>query len=394
MSFNMTKEEWNKAIDNYILEENAKVGKPRVAALDIPNSWPQVHSLITEEAIRDFAWNLGCTNPLYTDPEYAKNTVWKGMIAPQGRFINYIAEAGNLDRGNYVPGQTHLYGGTTYEYNDVMRAGDSYTIEDEYLGVVEKKLAPEKAAKYRLLIMTAKRHYINQNGVTVVTATGEVAITCVYPAEIRRDGKSAVLGQAAVTHYDDETLEDLHRYYEAYFKGEYFTGAAERYWDDVSEGDELPVLKKGPIDVMDIVGYQTGIAALVGGGASKWELLRHGLSAKDPCTGEYLPRVIFHYDKDAAKQMGHPTALVFAAMQEAYISETLSNWMGDSGFIKKLTHRARKPCFHGDMIFTKGSVVRKFEENGESLVEVSITTVNQNGVEICPSKAIIRLPRR
>lgn len=394
MNCSMTKEEWNSAIDHYIAEENSKVGKPRVAALDIPNSWPQVHSLVTEEAIRDYVWNLGCTNPLYTDPEYAKKSCWHGVIAPQGRFVNYIAEAGNFDRGNYVPGQTHLYGGTTYEYYDVMRAGEKYTIMDEYLGVEEKKLPPEKAAKYRLLIMRAKRHYINDSGKTVVTTTGEIAITCVYPAEIKTDGKSAVLGENSVTHYDDAFLKELHEYYEEYYKGAFYTGSKERFWDDVVEGEELPVLKKGPIDVIDIVGFQTGIAAMVGGGATKWEVLRNGLSVKDPATGEYVPRVIFHYDKAAAKQMGHPSAMVYAAMQEAYISEALSNWMGDAGFIKKLSHRARKPCYHGDMIFTKGSVVRKFECDGEALVEVSITTVNQNGVEICPSKAIIRLPRR
>lgn len=393
MNFTMTKEEWNAAIDQYIAEENAKVGKPRIAAMDIPNSWPQVHSFISEEAIRDYAWNLGCTNQLYTDPEYAKNTCWHGVIAPQGRFVNYIAETGNFDRGNYVPGQTHLYGATTYEYYDVMRAGEHYTFTDEYLGVEEKKLAPEKAEKYRLLIMKAKRHFINEQGKTVVTTTGEIAITCVYPGNAKSKGNPA-LGQHTVTHYDDAFLEDLHKYYEDYYKGKYFTGAKERFWDDVAEGDELPVLRKGPIDVIDVVGFQTGISAMIGGGATKWEALRNGLSVKNPETGEYVPRVSFHYDKDAAVAMGHPYALVYASMQEAYISEALSDWMGDSGFIKKLTHRTRKPSFHGDVISTRGFVVRKFEENGESLVEVNITTVNQHGVEICPSKAIIRLPRK
>lgn len=393
-SFQMSREEWNAAIDHYIEEENEKVGKPRIAAPDIPNSWPQVHHLITEECIRDYAWNTGCTNPLFTDPEYAKKTCWGGVIAPQGRFINYIAEVGNLDRGNYVPGQTHLYGGTTYEYYDVMRAGDTYTIRDEYLGMEEKKLSPEKAAKYRLLIMTAKRHYINQNGKIIVTGTGNTAITCVYPNDIKTDGSSSVLGTKEKTRYDEAYLDQIHHYYEDYYRGQYFTSARERFWEDVTEGESLPVLTKGPIDVIDIVGFQAAIGAQVGSAATKWEVLRNGLSAKDPDTGEYVPRISFHYSDTLAKLMGYPSAMIYASMHEAYISEAVSNWMGDSGFIKKLSHRHRKPSYHGDVIHTEGTVVRKYLQEGEPLVELKISTLNQHGTEICPSTAIVKLPSK
>ncbi len=241
----MTRQEWNADIDAYIAEEKAKAGKPVMVSDTIPASWPQAHSYISPDVIRTFVWDMGYNDPLYYDPEYAKTTRWKGMIAPPGRFVHYIAETGSLARGRDIPGVNHLYGGTTYDYYDVMRAGDTYTIKDEYLGVEEKELPPEKAGKYRLLTMTARRHYVNQDGKTVVSTTANTVITCTYPEDIKK-GTSAIKGTEP-HRYTEEELAELHKYYDDYIEGKYTRGAEIRYWEDIKEGDELPVMKKGPI---------------------------------------------------------------------------------------------------------------------------------------------------
>jgi acyl dehydratase len=235
----LSRKAWEKDVDAYIAEMNQLVGKPCVASIDIGGTWPQAHSYVTEEVIKDFAWNTGCNNPLFTDPEYAKNTVWGGVIAPAGRFLQYIAETGYFPRGRSIPGVTSLYGGTTYDCYGVVRAGEHYHIVDEFLGVTEKT----SDNPYRLLVKTSKRNYVNQDGKTVVTATGNTIMTCKFPEEGK--GGGSVFSNIVRPHYSDEELEAIHRHYEDYYDGKLTRGAETRYWEDVSENEELTAPDQG-----------------------------------------------------------------------------------------------------------------------------------------------------
>lgn len=389
-AYKVTREEWNADVDRYIVEMNQLVGKEMKTAYSIYGSWPQAHHLVTEDVIQDFVWNLGCNNPLYRDPDYAKKTRWGGMIAPPGRFMHYIAETGNLPMGRVIDGVAHLYGGTTYLYNDVVRAGESFTIRDEFLGVEEKLV---KNKPYRLLIMRSNRHYINQEGKTVVTAMGNTVITCAYPEE-REKGDSAVFGKVSKPHYDQDFLDKIHQHYEDYFDGKLTRGAVKRYWEDVQEGDVLPELIKGPLDIADVIGFLCATGAQLGGAATKWHIARNWPVLKDPSTGEVVPTQGFHFTDELAWNRGFPCALAYAAQHEAYTSEIVTNWMGDDGFVKKLTHQQRRPSYQGDMAYVKGHVTRKYIENGEHLVDVEMWTENQNGIKVCPSSAVVLLPSR
>lgn len=386
----LTREQWNKDVDAYIVEMNRLAKKECITSLDILGSWPQAHYKVTEEVIRDFAWNLGCNNPLFTDPAYAKNSVLGGMIAPPGRFIHYIAETGYLPMGRAIPGMNHLYGGTTYDYNDVVRAGDCYRIKDEFLGVNEKNMSGKP---YRLLTMSSKRHYINQDGKTVVSATGNTVITCQYP-ETGENGSGSVYSKASRPHYSEQELEAIHRHYEDYFSGKLTRGAETRYWEDVGEGEELTPLIKGPLDIVDVIGFLCATGAQLGGSATKWRIVKNWRNLTDPETGEYMPIQSFHFTNSLAHVMSIPKAMVYAAQHEAYTSEIVTNWIGDEGFVKQLVHQQRRASFQGDMAYVKGRVTGKYVENGEHLVAIEMWTENQNGIKICPSSAIVRLPSK
>ncbi len=388
----MTKEEWMKVIDEYIVEENNKIGRTVRTGADLPGSWPQVHSMITDDVIKTFAWNIGSNNPLYTDRDYAGRSKWRTMIAPQGRFVHYIAETGNLQRGRNIPGQNHLYGGTEYEFFDVMRSGDSYTIRDEYLGVEEKILPPEKADKYRLLTMRSKRHYVRQDGKVVTTATGNTVITCTYPGDLK-PGDNGLYKKEGFKKYGDEELDVVHNYYKEYFNGKYTRGARVRYYEEVSLGEKLPTMIKGPLDLMDMIGYLCAIGAQHGNGATKWNAIEHSLavSPRDPKTNEYIHRQMMHLDSSVAQSMGFPKSLSYAAMTEAYVSEYVSDWMGDDAVMVSLSHRHRRPIFHGDLIYITGEVVNKYVEEGNCYAAIEIHVANQKGVDSCPSSAVVKL---
>lgn len=389
----MTKEEWNLKVDEYIRNRNELVGKPVVTSSKIASSFPLAHSLVTDEVIHDYACNIGDNNPLFNSTEYAKKTQWGGAIAPAGGFVRYLAETGSFSREGALEGFSFLYGGTTYEYNDVIRAGESYHIHDDFLGVTEKKLPPEKAAKYRLLSISDRRSYINQNGKTIVTATGTVLVTCVYPGNIKKED-SVVYGKVEKPSYTYEELESIYRYYEDYCDGKYTRGAKPRYWEDVAEGEDMPVMIKGPLDVTDMASYACAVGLQMGGAATKWESIRYLHDVRDPETNNYLNRDAFHYSDLFGRANGFPMALVYGALQECYLCEYVTDWIGDDGFVKQIKLQQRRPCFHGDIIYVKGHVARKFIEDGEYLVELQYCAKNQNGVKLIPASAIVRLPTK
>jgi len=389
--FNLTREEWNKQVDGYIADMNAMVGDV-VASPDIPNSWPQSNEEITFEAVRCWNWNIGNPDPLYNDREYAKNSCWGGPIASPGRFLNYVAEGAFLptEMNGIIKGMNHMYGGTIYEYNDVLRVGDVLHIKDVYLGVVEKQVQNKP---YRMLINTGRRQFINQDGKVVVTVTANTVITCAYP-EKREEGDSAVFGKVQRPFYSDEVLEKLHEHYEEVMAGKHRRGANPRYWEDVVEGEELPYLMKGPLDIVDQASFMCGAGYRFGCGATKWSMVAPRKNVKDPETNEYTYPVVFHISDRMSHVMGYPLATIFGGFGEAWTSQIVTDWAGDHAFVKRLSHQMRRASFEGDLITVKGHVVRKYIENGEHLVDIEMWTENQNGVVLVPSKATVRLLSR
>jgi hypothetical protein len=72
----------------------------------------------------------------------------------------------------------------------------------------------------------------------------------------------------------------------------------------------------------------------------------------------------------------------------------MTNWMGDEGFLKKLSARCIRFNVFGDTQFVGGKVIEKYQESDEYLVDVEIKTVNQRGEETMPGKATVSLPAK
>ena len=386
--FQLSREEWNKQIDDYIVDMNTMIGDV-VASPEIQGSWPQNNSDVTFEAIRCWNYNIGNNDPLYNDRAYAEHSCWGGPIASPGRFMNYLAEGAFLptERHGIIAGMNHMYGGTIYEYRDVLRAGTTVHIKDEFLGVQEKHV---KDKPYRMLIETGRRHFLDQNDREIVVVTANTVITCAYP-EPREEGDSAVFGKKCKPFYSDEQLDMLHRHYEDCLAGRFRRGAEIRYWEDVQEGEELPFLMKGPLDIVDQASFMCAAGYRFGCGATKWEMVSPRRNVRDPETNEWTYPVVFHISERMSHVMGYPLATIFGGFGEAWTSQLVTDWAGDHAFVKRLSHQMRRPSFEGDLITVKGHVVRKYIENGEHMVDIEMWTENQDGVILVPSKATVRL---
>jgi acyl dehydratase len=131
-------------------------------------------------------------------------------------------------------------------------------------------------------------------------------------------------------------------------------------WESIKEGDQLPELRKRP-DVPQLVKYAAG-------------------------SGDFNP---LHYDFSfpQAKEIG--SIIVHGRFKYAALGELVSNWLGHRGRIKKISCQYRGMDMPYKDIVCRGNVVRKWEENGEKLVELTIWTENPEGKKTTPGTAVV-----
>ncbi len=137
------------------------------------------------------------------------------------------------------------------------------------------------------------------------------------------------------------------------------------YFEDVEEGMDIPTLRKDPT-TQQLVMYA---------GAS----------------GDYYQ---IHYDKDYAKNVGLPDVILHGALKNAYLGQLMTDWMGQQGTLKKLSVQYRGMDVPGTPIFGKGTVSKKYEQDGEHIVECDIRLEKEDGQTTTPGHAIVALPSR
>ena len=137
------------------------------------------------------------------------------------------------------------------------------------------------------------------------------------------------------------------------------------YWDDVTEGMELPSMVKNPT-TQQLVKYA---------GAS----------------GDYYQ---IHYDKDFAQGTGLDGVILHGALKNAFLGQFMTDWMGPSGTLKRLACQYRGMDFPEQAITAKGTVIRKYREQGSNLVDCTIWLENPEGQKTTPGSATVGLPSR
>ncbi len=141
--------------------------------------------------------------------------------------------------------------------------------------------------------------------------------------------------------------------------------AEQIYWDDVTEGMELPVMVK----------YPTTQQLVMYAGAS----------------GDYYQ---IHYDKDFAQGNRLDGVILHGALKNAFLGQYMTDWMGPLGTLKRLTCQYRGMDFPGQPITAKGNVTRRYHDMGQDLVECEIWLENPDGQKTTPGTATVQLPRR
>lgn len=143
---------------------------PEEARQFIGRTDPPIIRHVEKGAIKRYAEAVGNDNPLYWDEEYAKKSLYGGIIAPPGFFgwptktpcsctglADIVGELqAALARGGFP---RILDGGISYEFFLAVHAGDTLVASHKVSGLTEKE-----GKSGNMIICNFETTYVNQNG--------------------------------------------------------------------------------------------------------------------------------------------------------------------------------------------------------------------------------------
>ena len=349
------------------------------AKFGIPYYMIRQNEVASKDAIRQFCNGIGDDNPLYRNPEYATRTKWGHILAPP-TFLYAVACPQGMEG---LPGVHAFYCGCTWEWSKAIHINDELTCVDVPIDLIEK----HGKMGGRQFLQIGRTVYYNQRGEVVSTQKRETMR--VERQQVKERGK-----YAGVTKYV-YTQEELRKVDQSY-ENEEVRGANPRFWEDVNVGDPVTPVTKGPLGQTDMVEFWVGIGGGQGAhGIRRKYMKRHPKwGIKDAKTGILEPMADVHYESDKSDAIGVPVAYDLGMQRFCWAGHVITNWMGDEGFMKKLSARCILFNVFGDTQFVGGTVAKKWTEGDEYLVEIAIKTVNQRGEETMPGKAVVSLPSK
>ena len=347
---------------------------------------PAIYEPLSVHDIRRWAqYSVGDDNPLFGDVDYAKRTRWGRVIAPP-TFL-YTVDSGIVAPG--LRGIQWIFAGSRFEHFKPVQVGDTITARARLIDVQIKE--GSKVARY--VNQVGEVLYYNQHGDLVTRYEGDI-----YRIPRKRSGEGFKFAVNSPTEapkpyrYTDEEIEAIAQGY----RDEFRRGADALYWEDVQIGDDLPVVQKGPLTLVDIVGFYAGRRTV-------YNVMKLAFQERDrhPSNVYYSPTrnipmhpAAGHYDAEIAHEIGMPGAYDQGWQRLNWAGHLLTNWQGDQGFTRQLNGRVTRPNLVGDLTRMQGEVTGKRKEGGEALIDIRWWGENQRGEKNCDGTAVVRLPSR
>jgi acyl dehydratase len=332
----------------------------------------------TRDAIRHFAHGIGDLNPLWQDAGYAAQTRWGGVIAPPC----FLFSCG-FGRTGGLPGVHGMFAGSEWTFHRPVRVGTPIQATMQLAEVIEK------SGRFagRQILQIDESIYRDDEGHVLATARNPVMRTERQTA--RDKGKYARIEQKRWTAdelraIDDELARQQPR------------GATPRYWQDVSVGEALTPVLKGPLTITDCIGWLMGWGSpfvrphLVG---FQYRQRHPAAYIADARGVPDVPERV-HWEDGFARAVGAPGAYDYGPQRVSWLGHLLSSWMGDDGWLHTLKVQVRQFNIVGDLTRCQGVVTAKRIEAGQHLVDCDVWAENQRQERTALGSATIELPSR
>jgi acyl dehydratase len=375
--------EW---VDARITDEGIQAAVDRIGV-----SRPIRPSVITEESVQRFAFGVGDDNPLWWDRGYAEATGWAAMFGPPTSILSGgRGRPGEKDAGStaetILPGVLGLWVGHRWNFHRPGWVGE-HVSGSTALHAVEEGQSSFSGS--RTVTHTERTEFLGSDGGLIAEFFSSIRRFERGPA--RQHSKYLDIPEPC---YTAGQLEAVYEQYER--ESGQRQGAAPRYFEDVTEGDDILTLVKGPLTMSGLLAIVQASGGSAPANRLMYQHLRDHPGARlvNSSSGIEDSIAAGHWDPYFSRQSGLPRPYDVATMRAAWFAHLLSDWMGDSGFITEINMRVRRPNFVGDTTWLSGTVVRKRDAEPGGLVECALLARNQREEISTTAVASVRLPHR
>ena len=339
----------------------------------------------SRDAIRHYAHGIGDDNPLWCDPDYARNTRHGDVVAlPSFLFATSRIVSGYVGG---LAGVHAMWAGADWTWHRTVPRNEEVRTE----AWLKDLVTHETRFSGRAVQQIYHVKFYGRAGDLLAEADSWCFRT---DRDVAREQgtKYAEVKARPPQRYTDEELAEAYRLY----AGEEVRGAAPRYWQDVAEGEALPTMLKGPMTVTGFIAYAQGWGGLyIRANKLAWQQIdRHrGLGIPNRFNIPDCPERV-HWEPEFALQVGAPGAYDYGPERCSWLTHHLTNWMGDDGFLRKASCKIRRHNPEGDLLYIDGRVVRKWVEEGRHLVEIEQSARNQTDELSVVGSGVVELPSR
>ncbi len=360
----------------------------------------QLKEPIVVNDIRRWAQGMQNPNPLYYDEEYAAESHFGQIVAPQSFAVCTETShgAGPAIQG-VIPGQHMIFGGDEWWFfGPRILPGDFFSHERM---LFDYKVA-ETAFAGPTMFSRGDTTYVNQRG-EIVCKQRSTSVR--YLAENARK-KGMFEGNVERT-WTDQELEDLEKKKMDYYQSFRDLGHEKRLF--VKVGDTLPTRPIGPHTLMSFTTEWRAYLMTVWGGTREYgetstlsagwlpEMSRDQEGAKvDPSNadGLYKGPSRGHVQERYAQLIGMPRGYGYGASMGAWVLDYLTNWGGEWSFVTHSNMQYRAPALTGDATFLEGEVIALAHDDpsGQPMAQVRVVMKNQDDVVMAQGTAEMLLP--
>ena len=318
---------------------------------------------ISEEMAFDVADAIEDANPLYQDAVHASNSRFAGILCPPlatwkdiGPPIGYFGAGQESHFQVPLPFNSYgLNGGSDWQFLRPTYVGNWITRQFKILDIFEKQ------GRSGLLVFVVRQEtQTNQLG-QVISLAKRVSIHRSLPeqagVDTERPGDAPQLQTVPVAPPGADSI----------LPKPSPVSMAQRHFEDVSVGDILPPVVKGPMTTSHLV---------------RWAA----------ANGNYAR---IHWDLPFAQlEQGLANVVVNGSLKNQYLGQLMIDFAGEKGWFKRLFVQHRGMDYPGDVLTASGVVMDKREVDGFGLVDCAVELNNSRGNQTAAGQATIVLPNR
>lgn len=336
---------------------------PTVAALIGQESAPERNRFpISAEMAFDVADAIEDYNPLYVDADYAAGSRYGGLLCPPlaawkdiGPPIGYFGAGQEWHFEVPLPFNSYgLNGGSDWQFLAPAYVGSWITRRFRIRDIYEKQ-----GRSGPLVFIVREETQTDQQG-QVLSVAQRVSIHRALPAGDDPGEAVPVADALDTVPVAPPNPEDI-------LPKPTPADAAQRHFEDIAVGMELPPVVKGPMTTTHLI---------------RWAA----------ANGNYAR---IHWDLPFAQlRQGLPNVVVNGSLKNQYLGQLLLDFAGEGGWFQRFYVQHRGMDFPGDTLTASGAVTGKRESDGFGYVDCQVALANDRGEQTASGTATVILPKR